>query len=375
MADPAYPAARNVAAAVEADFARRLAGARREGVADLAPAPAAPDVEALIDVAFWASLRRNEGREPTISLALLPPDAAGQSMRFDRPLPLAADALARLAPAVERPGIHLGVWRDGEALWVWGTTRTVPRHCFVLEVVAPGQLVVKYRRHEGYGKFGNVAVLQADAVKVVDQERVRASGCAPECLPLLAFDTSDEPVSVLVQLAASMRAHRHGGALLVVPHASAAWKASMVWPLSYQVEPPFTGLADLLRREPAARADPTWQEALRRAVDQVAGLTAVDGATVIDDAFELLAFGATIGRAGRGPVEHVRHTEPVAGNVAEVVAATRIGGTRHFSAAQFVHDQRDAVALVASQDGRFTIFAWSDAHAMVHAHRVEALLL
>ena len=33
------------------------------------------------------------------------------------------------------------------------------------------------------------------------------------------------------------------------------------------------------------------------------------------------------------------------------------------------------VALVASQDGRFTIFAWSPCESMVHAHRVEALLL
>jgi hypothetical protein len=52
-----------------------------------------------------------------------------------------------------------------------------------------------------------------------------------------------------------------------------------------------------------------------------------------------------------------------------------LGGTRHLSAAQFVQDQRDSIALVASQDGRFTIFAWSPCEDMVHAHRVEALLL
>jgi len=51
------------------------------------------------------------------------------------------------------------------------------------------------------------------------------------------------------------------------------------------------------------------------------------------------------------------------------------GGTRHLSAAQFVYDQRDALALVASQDGRFTIFAWSPCEEMVHGHRVDTLLL
>ena len=59
----------------------------------------------------------------------------------------------------------------------------------------------------------------------------------------------------------------------------------------------------------------------------------------------------------------------------KLVDPTHLGGTRHLSAAQFVHDQRDAVALVASQDGRFTVFAWSPCESMVHAHRVEALLL
>jgi hypothetical protein len=45
------------------------------------------------------------------------------------------------------------------------------------------------------------------------------------------------------------------------------------------------------------------------------------------------------------------------------------------AAAQFVHDQHDAVALVASQDGNFTVFTWSEQFNMVHAHRIDVLLL
>jgi hypothetical protein len=74
-------------------------------------------------------------------------------------------------------------------------------------------------------------------------------------------------------------------------------------------------------------------------------------------------------------VPYVTVTEPIAGGSAEIVEPPQLGGTRHLSSAQFVHDQRDAIALVASQDGRFTIFAWSPCEGMVHAHRVEALLL
>ena len=68
-------------------------------------------------------------------------------------------------------------------------------------------------------------------------------------------------------------------------------------------------------------------------------------------------------------------TEPVEGGTPSVLLASQLGGTRHFSAAQFVHDQRNAIALVASQDRRFTVFAWSPCEESVHAHRVETLLL
>jgi len=92
--------------------------------------------------------------------------------------------------------------------------------------------------------------------------------------------------------------------------------------------------------------------------------------------YELLAFGAKIARRKGAPqVEQVSVTEPIEGGVPSTVTPAQLGGTRHLSAAQFVQDQRDALALVASQDGRFTVFAWSPCEEMVHAHRVETLLL
>ena len=111
-------------------------------------------------------------------------------------------------------------------------------------------------------------------------------------------------------------------------------------------------------------------------MDAVAGLTAVDGATVMNDRYELLAFAVKIARHEESArVQEVMVTEPVEGMAASTIHPSQLGGTRHLSAAQFVFDQRDASALVASQDGHFTIFQWSPCEEMVHAHRVEALLL
>jgi hypothetical protein len=380
MRGPAYPAARQIAAKTHEHFARRIATARERGLGGLATEPDEAAVEAIVDAAFWASLRREEGFTPKISLAFLPPEQASSALRFERRLSLDPVALSRLAPAVERPGIHLGVWRDRDAgLCVWGTTREVPRLCFVLEVVGPGLLVIKYRRGRETGKYVNVVVLEGDRVKIVDEHGTSLPDCPALLTTLLGFgapDASADSVNVLVQLAASMRMHGRGGSLLVVPRESETWRESIVRPVTYAAEPPFSEMAELLKQDAAERAGTAWQEALLDSVEMIAGLTAVDGAALISDRFELLAFGAKIGRReGGAQVERVIVTEPIVGDAAVVMAPTQLGGTRHLSAAQFVQDQQDAVALVASQDGRFTVFAWSPCEAMVHAHRVETLLL
>ena len=381
---PTYQAAGIAAPLVEQHFARHLAEARRTGEDGLAPQPDSRSIAAIINATFWASFRREEGRFPKISLAYLPPEQAGQPMVFEHPLPLTAGVLTKLAPAVERPEIHLGVWNHGDELKVWGTTRTIPSFCFVLEDIEPGLLVVKHRRLDGFGKYANVAVLKGERVKVIDEKGTSLPDCPSLLRALLAFTAAatngpHHSLNVLVQLSASMRAQGHGGALLVVPAESSRWRESIAQPIIYSVTPAFSALAELVRREKEDKEDEDrrqWESALRRAVDTIGGLTAVDGATIINDRYEVLAFGAKIRLPeGSSPVGEWVVTEPVVGNVPIVVQPTEHGGTRHLSAAQFVHDQRDALALVASQDGKFTVFAWSPCEEMVHAHRVESLLM
>jgi hypothetical protein len=370
-----YPSAREVAIRIQSHFRRHVAAGDQQRPSEL------PDVgamESLIDAAFWASLRREEGYIPRVSLALLPPERVARPLLFESPLPLNPSALVKVAPAVERPGIHLGVWPLGDELRMWGTTRTVPPFSFVLEVAAPGLLVVKHHR-EGVEKFVNVAVLEGDQVKVIDEAASTLPDCPPLLTTLLGFDVrraAAGELDTLVQLAVSMRVHGRGGSLLIVPESSDSWRESIVNPISYSIRPPFSELSDLLHRTEADARGGSWRDAVSEAVHAVAGLTAVDGATVLTDRFDLVAFGAKIARRRGSPlVERVAVTEPVEGSVAEVVHPTRLGGTRHLSAAQFVHDQNDALALVASQDGRFTVFAWSPCETIVHAHRVETLLL
>src|SRR6266511_1767070 len=291
MTGPAYPAARIVAPKVRDHFSRHFADAKSRGERSRAAVPDAAAIEAMIDAAFWASLRREETYIPKISLALLTPEETVHPLLFERPLPLDPSALVRLSPAVERAGIHLGVWHSGDDdLVVWGTTRTIPGFCMVIEVAAPGLLVIKHHRGDG-GKFVNVAVLEGDQIKVVDEEASSLPDCPSLLTSLLGFDSPTswvESVNVLVQLAVSMRAHGRGGSLLVVPAGSETWRESVIHPMNYSVVPPFNELATLMQKTGNGMKPHVWQEALREAVDAIAGLTAVDGATIISDGYEVL---------------------------------------------------------------------------------------
>jgi hypothetical protein len=377
--EPTYQAAVKVAPIVESHFMKHLSIARENGEDDLAVVPNARQVEKIIDVAFWASLRKEEGIPIRISLAFLPPSQAGKPLLFEKPIRLTPQLLTKLAPGVERAGIHIGVWHEGDDLYVWGTTIRLPNLCFVLDVSEPGLLVVKHRRAAGLGKFTNVAVLRGDQVKIVNEE----SGLLPDSplilQSLLGVSTSciwNNGVNVLIQIAVSMRAHKRGGILLVTPTHSDTWKNSIIHPLQYPIHPAFSGVADLLKFDGKSVTEIYWQNALRREVENITGLTAVDGATIINDRQELLAFGAKITRARDAAViEQVALSEPVEGGDPVLIHPSAIGGTRHLSAAQFVHDQRNCIALVASQDGYFTVFSWSEQRQLVQAHRIDVLLL
>jgi len=177
MGKATYPPATFVAPMVEDHFARHIAEARRQGETELAFPPNRETIETIVDATFWASFRPEEGRFPKISLAYLPPEQARQPLMFEQPLHLTPAVLTKLAPAVERPEIHLGVWSIDDELRVWGATRSIPSFCFVIEDIEPGLLVVKHRRIDGFGKYANVAVLKGERVKVIDEKGTSLPDC------------------------------------------------------------------------------------------------------------------------------------------------------------------------------------------------------
>ena len=153
------------------------------------------------------------------------------------------------------------IWASGRSngeLCIWGTAHNIPTFCFVLEVVEPGLIVVKHHRGEQSGKYVNVAVLEGDQIKIVDESASSLPDCPDLVTSLLGFDSPAswvDSVNVLVQLAVSMRSHGRGGSLLIVPPEIDAWRESIVHPIPYAVSPPFREMARADARDGRRTAD------------------------------------------------------------------------------------------------------------------------
>ncbi|UKJ05918.1 putative sensor domain DACNV-containing protein [Solitalea lacus] len=379
ISEPSYLAARIAAPYIEKHFENHQSEALISNQSHLVVAPSSQMIETVIDTSFWASLRHEEGIPPKFSIVLLPPELVDNPIVFEHKIRLTPKNITKLAPALEGPGIHLGVWFEDNEMFIWGTVFTISLLCLVLEVIEPGLLVIKHKRLDGFGKFVNVVVLKGDDIKMVDEESLSLTDCPAIINSLSGMPlpkSQNDAVNVLIELAASMRTHKRGGLLLVVPVNSEEWRNSIVHPISYPMITAHNSISSLMEQESEARTDTHWQDSFKRAVEVIGGITAVDGATILNENYELLAFGAKVTRAENSlTVNEVIITEPIVGGGAVRIHPSQNGGTRHLAAAQFVYDQRNAMALVASQDGRFTILTWSDELNMVHAHRIDTLLL
>lgn len=373
ISEPTYLPAKIVSSEIKEYFIRQQESNQQKDFL----VPETYVIEAIIDTAFWASLRHEEGYTPKISIAYLPPQTGQNNLILKHHQRLTPHHLVKLSPAVIEPGIHLGVWHDDENLCIWGTTHNVPASCLVLEVIEAGLLVIK-QKHEAVGrKFINLAVLKGNQIKMIDERQWGLSKCPDILSSLLGIPIptfAGKSVNILVELALAMRRHGRGALMLITPSNSSSWLKSIVQPISYRLNPAYDLLPESMDEEPDLYEE--YEAQLHRAINSIGGFSAVDGATIITRDHKLLAFGAKVARSDVSlPVAQILLSEPIKNGKPELLDSTKIGGTRHLAAAQFVHDQRDAMAMVASQDGLFTVFIWSDELNMVHAHRIDSLLL
>ena len=217
-----------------------------------AQTPSAEQIATFIETAFWASLRRNEGRPSQFRATLAGPDAfpAGTTQRFADTVVFDEQQIAKIAPAIPFGG-SLGVVVEDEAFAIWGfvrVRRSPTVNAITVDVSEAGSVRV------AVGPYTTYAILDARSNPVISGNPTTF----PDYLERILQRTSPgndvaeaqamwRECIALGELVRMIAAAAHGGTILIVPHDDPLWEASLAFAHRF-VEPDLT-IRNMIRRD------------------------------------------------------------------------------------------------------------------------------
>lgn len=345
--------------------------------------PSREHLDELVQTSFWASLRKEEGQFARFAVGYVGNTKYPYVLALGEPKPFDIRNLVKVAPAIGNLKSAVMVYPNEKGvLEIWGVANDNDAP-FIVKALDPGQLIVSYI-------FRNIAVISGEeAVFIKSALHDRSAAIwsklgfedAPSGISVLA----DLRVSVLLDTLRTMRSLARGGAIIVVPE-NGEWRKFLT-SINYEGKPSYYAMHGLIK-EWNELGDDRYTEAgmhrsfsihseLNRQSDCLAQLTSVDGATVVSRELDLIGFGAKIKYDPKSDNPQIVYKiDPLEGEGA-ITAKTmnELGGMRHQSAANFVSEYKEAIALVVSEDGNVTAFVWNDeiSHVLAFA-RLELTL-
>ncbi len=357
-------------------------------------------IETLIETCFVASMEKEEGRFYNFSITLKPQECEdGSSYQFHEPIEFNSASITKLTPAINPNYYCIDTWfnKDGN-LEIWGFSEKSNTE-FTFSTSSSGKIILncalglkdRFKCFISMSETGFIS-LKSYSNPVADwlEEVYKKEGLKSFFL---------ERNSDLGDILLNMFSHGNGGTILLVPKEIDKWKNSIQHPILYKcltsyqdkrVNVKYSAMETYFeeRMKPldgktveekikGLLTTPIHNEALnskfslnehntKEALLDIGNLTKIDGATVLAQDFEILAFGARIKPidSNQKPEDLIMIT-PYENLNARKVSLSTIGGTRHQSAAQFVFDQKESIAVVASHDGRLSVFWWNKEHNIV----------
>jgi hypothetical protein len=355
--------------------------------------PTRPMLAELLEVAFWASLRSNEGRPTRVRIALLPAGSVGDVLAFKQPVRYTEDEVAKLAPAASSTGwIAVDLSRPQGTVWGISTnTLDDSLGAVALDISDPGVIRVTF------GPFHSFVVLAGRSTTA--SEYAKDEGLTVRLAAALGKELATQNVGdsttawrechALSILARQVLEDRHGGMLLVVPDSTGAWQDSL-HPFTHQFAHADTSIRDSVvaaqHQRVSSAAALRWlgqthvsgnlKEAILASFSQlswhpesvlrpIAQLAAVDGAVVLTSDLNVLGFGGMVS-AGSVPDVYLVNSLP---DQTRKIQIEEAGGARHQAGVRFVGQNRQAVSLVISHDGHLALAYWSSERDGVALHK------
>lgn len=326
------------------------------------------DLAKLFTLVFFTSLEREEGTHQPIRVVFSGDSRAlpqsGRSivrwkhLAFSQPRPCTMALLRRLSRATipDWTFIHVGV-ADGE-LVLRGLARQGlgPEDDRFLSILSPdpGRLEIWSRgRRELEYAHGRLmpapenVILSAGPVQRALRSAAEHAGVSASAWPIYL-----DAVGGIVR---AMSMHGHGGILVI----ASRMDESVLGQGGFVTEVNETLLAALhqlgeLEAAPTADDAPslavlraTLSTEIERAIGEIGGLTALDGATILDPSLSGRAFGMILPAAEQIVVLEASGAEP------DGLTPFRLDerGARHRAAAAFARDRPGSIVFVASSDG------------------------
>ncbi|MBE7485019.1 MAG: DNA integrity scanning protein DisA nucleotide-binding domain protein [Polyangiaceae bacterium] len=356
----------------------------------------------LLTTVFFAGLETHEGERNPVGVVLLGrsegdvvlPEGAESGAaslyqwkvhRFDAPRPFSIPEFAKLAVAGLDRRIYSAVHVLDEAhLAITGLAReglNVDRDPFLKIVAArPGCLSIRNGRDLllGYERGailtgGEDVLFSAGPVRLALEENARAAGLEE---PGVA-----DYLDAIRSLVREMAAHGRGGILIIAPEEQPSAAESATYRMVGD-----SSLAALLRlarhierrRDSAPPSRPFWPEVgsrrsseppqssdarafgellrnaflteAERVVEELGALTGIDGATLLNRALALVAFGVILPVGHTATVDEALDSEGVTAQPVDLGSR----GVRHRAGATYAAEHPGSVVFVASEDGQVT---------------------
>lgn len=313
---------------------------------------------ALCELCFWASLEKEERREVRGTLVLCSPDRTLPAKAFATPVPVTVPNLVALL--IASPRTPLAVHDGPGGLSIWGLLDSEPASLPRLRIAGNGTLLASCR-HRVLALLHRGAVSVPVAADEASLEHLVAGALGKE----QTLEARGSVPAKLIRVGTTMIRHGHGGTLVLVPPADQSWRQAVRFRFNFDpLSDPVSALCEQCGPANSPRASHT---SLQR---RVGDLSLIDGAVVMDLDLRLLGFGAKLLFGLEDFL--VTTLNAVTGEKSERVPLAELGGMRHQSAARFIHDNRSAEVFVVSQDGRLTMFSWSEStHCVVVIQKLE----
>lgn len=311
----------------------------------------------IIDAAFWASLGKEEGRVNKFKISYKNNNNVfDNEVIFTQPLKYTFDSIVKLVPSCGDYGSLL-VSPSSEGLSIVG--RSASGSSFLqVKVIDPGQLVIK-------AGIGNIAAISGSEIVFIRDAWLGIYGEMWDKLGKWSTENGDPEVDtyrvILVNVARRMRQIGHGGAIIIVPDNN-TWE-NCVSEITYKSSSQLGELRRVLNLQAeeiknTGEKPIIYADYIESGIQDLAALTQVDGAVLLRRDLSLIGFGVKLTPRDENPMADIYEMDPLDHEDDQIFhKATTVGGTRHSSAARFIHDNPEALALVVSEDGIVSCFA------------------